>query len=268
MASTEWIAPAPTGPPASLPPPAWVCANGTHIGTAPEHSYENGRGRVVFVKRVEWAGREMVVKYGPGVRTKEAEVMRMVRDKTSIPVPEVYSVDEHEGDLFIYQELLPGFLAYITELHAVRAPPGIAMGLLGSTTANKLQWVWGPLRLRHPREREPDLYTTVELLDYLAAQPKALDPRVGGDKEKLASVDPSAPVVPTHCDLHAGNVLVSPDCRTITGIVDWELASWLPEWADAHASAVHAEVDAWAGGRDDDTAGSAFICLLTVSLQQ
>lgn len=42
-----------------------------------------------FVKRVRWQGEDMIVKYGEEVLSSEAEVMQLVREQTSVPVPEV-----------------------------------------------------------------------------------------------------------------------------------------------------------------------------------
>lgn len=44
---------------------------------------------VAVVKRIEWNGLDMVVKYGRKVSEVEAEVLKMVRSETAAPVPKV-----------------------------------------------------------------------------------------------------------------------------------------------------------------------------------
>ncbi|GAA5995572.1 uncharacterized protein JCM10292_005256 [Rhodotorula paludigena] len=61
-----------------------------------------------YVKKVEWRGRVMAVKYGTRVSRSEADVMRMVREKTDVPVPAVYGVRLDAGIVYIYQEFIEG----------------------------------------------------------------------------------------------------------------------------------------------------------------
>lgn len=74
---------------ASLPSPDYVRTHGEHIGLDPDYAFELGPEGFAFVKRLEWNGRVMAVKYGPRVSRSEADVMRMVREQTDVPVPEV-----------------------------------------------------------------------------------------------------------------------------------------------------------------------------------
>lgn len=61
-----------------LPPPEWVLVNGESL-TDEDHN---------TVKRIIWRGRRLIVKYGWLVRQQEADIMRFVRTKTTVPVPE------------------------------------------------------------------------------------------------------------------------------------------------------------------------------------
>ncbi|KND89253.1 hypothetical protein TOPH_06173 [Tolypocladium ophioglossoides CBS 100239] len=51
-----------------------------------------------------------IVKTGSSVRKSEAETMRFIRDRTTIPVPEVYNAytDQQTGKGWIVMEFVPG----------------------------------------------------------------------------------------------------------------------------------------------------------------
>ncbi|BGO93207.1 hypothetical protein NBRC10512_007540 [Rhodotorula toruloides] len=112
--------PRPTSPQGEedLPPPQWVRDHGEPLNS--EHYHR--------VRRLRWRGRSVIVKYGPFVEEREAAVMRLVRDRTSIPVPkaslgllacrygeccspvslQVYAVAADGADVFIYREDIDG----------------------------------------------------------------------------------------------------------------------------------------------------------------
>ncbi|BGP42911.1 hypothetical protein JCM10449v2_006926 [Rhodotorula kratochvilovae] len=206
--------------------------------------------QAAYVKELEWEGQLMMVKYGPRVSRVEAEVMRMVKEKTAIPVPEVYAVEEDDGEVFIYQERIQGvpvcyptwehatpaqrlsiladLRAVISQLRLLAAPAGVPLGLLGG--AERARHLSRPLHAWEITwdEVNPVVTSVPSLVDWLEGlRPRS---RRGGPFSGNDLFPLDAPVVLNHCDLHGRNMLV--EGGRVTAILDWELASWFPSWAE------------------------------------
>ncbi|BGP42910.1 hypothetical protein JCM10449v2_006925 [Rhodotorula kratochvilovae] len=253
----------------SLPPPAYVRAHGTHWGADPDEvrDWEEPE-QAAYVKEIEWEGQLMMVKFGPRVSRVEAEVMRMVREKTTIPVPEVYAVKEDDDEVFIYQERMRGsplrypkweyatpvqrssiiddLRAVISQLRLFAAPAGVPLGRIGG--AERARHLSRPLHAWELTwdEVNPVITSVPSLVNWLEGlRPRC---RYGGPFAGNELFPLDAPVVLTHCDLHGCNILVE-DGR-VTAVLDWELASWLPAWAEEFTLGVWARCYAWRGMRE------------------
>ncbi|KFH40436.1 hypothetical protein ACRE_089000 [Hapsidospora chrysogenum ATCC 11550] len=190
--------------------------------------------------------KHLMVKIGPFVHLTEAATLKIVADKTSIPVPHVYCSLAHKNQAFILMERIRGqTLAEVWDglsdteresvltqlkrmtgdLRAIPSPPGTGIE----------SCVGGSLRdSRIPRCR-PRMgpFKTVQvfhfwLRDYLRLEEHGT--RQGdGDwqdvKEMVAKQDEPWPApVFTHEDLNPLNILLYGN--RVVGLVDWEFAGW------------------------------------------
>lgn len=185
----------------------------------------------------------------------EGRSMQIVKQNTSIPVPKVYCSFKHRGRVYILMERMPGkslsdgwvfrsdeskanILAQlrpmIVELRKVPRPPpqdgvhnaDVVSGMDGGqfydgNLPNKR--FWGPFATIKDFHRElrgglmglPDEYTEERFTD--------LRTLMALHESYVAS-----PPVLTHGDLSANNILADGD--TVTGIIDWETAAWMPAY--------------------------------------
>ncbi|CAK7274933.1 hypothetical protein SEPCBS57363_006418 [Sporothrix epigloea] len=189
-------------------------------------------------------------------RLNEARAMQLVREHTSIPVPKVYCSFIHQGRVVILMERLPGkplshgwvfrseeskakilaqLRTMIAELRSVprpSPPPGspsntdLVSGIDGGqfydgNLPNKQYW--GPLATVRDFHRQ--------LRGNLMAVPDEYTEERFTDLRKLIALHESyvaEPPVLTHGDLSANNILADGD--TVTGIIDWETAAWMPAY--------------------------------------
>ncbi|GJN87768.1 hypothetical protein Rhopal_000723-T1 [Rhodotorula paludigena] len=191
-----------------------------------------GCGRVI--KLVEIAGgQKVVVKYGVEVYKGEGEVMRLLRRQTNIPIPEVYHIVAYNDGVFLYLEYIPGenladvllrlkphdprrralcakLVPILDELHGIVAPPGTPIGNYASFP----EWSHGRLNALTtvpPRTLPPfsSLTTSRNLVDWIKseflARPNCTDSLWA--RYIKPGLDPDAPVVLSHGDLHPYNVL-------------------------------------------------------------
>lgn len=196
----------------------------------------------------------IVFKYGNRVRYGEEVAMRLVKQHTSVPVPEViissYAsgkgniAEPRKGD--IGMSLIPGFTL-----------ESIWDGLDECNKERICREIWRmiaewrqiprPPRLAHLYQCLADgsPATTDPLLQDLADPPRSLNTdeavririhqrylRYYGQRyaDQLPSMLPQSKVsLFTHGDVAPRNIMVNEDCL-ITGIIDWELAGWYPEY--------------------------------------
>lgn len=185
------------------------------------------------------------IKRKPGTNLDEAHTMRFVAQRTSIPVPRVYSTFTHKGWTYIVMETLPGELAAVgwvkrsddskkrilaqlrdmaEQLRAVDPPDAAAVssimaGPVRPGRAASDPWL-GPFATQDAFHAA--LRNNLPLDADLTAAPS------GGDLAQLLAFHRhSFPrVVLTHGDLSSFNVLVQGD--DVVGLVNWEAAGWFP----------------------------------------
>ncbi|GJN93078.1 hypothetical protein Rhopal_006123-T1 [Rhodotorula paludigena] len=212
----------PDGSHADLPPPA------------------NG---LAHVKKVEWRGRVMAVKYGTRVSTSEAEVMQMV-----------YGVQLDAGIVYIYQEFIEGesllhawsrlsasarqalldhLLAIVRSLSTITPPDGSRLGRLDPASLRPI------LEALHVSHMFPDPLPPPRTAPEFSAWLHARLARRDSDRadacddacmRRLARSD--APVCLVHGDLAARNLVVRAGEAKIAAVLDWESAAWLPAWVE------------------------------------
>ncbi|BGP11159.1 hypothetical protein JCM10049v2_007058 [Rhodotorula toruloides] len=241
-----------------LPSPSFVRTNGAHVD--PDNlSYCRLHGQ--FVKRVTWRGKEILVKYGEEVFSSEAEVMRLVREDTTVPVPAVLgvAVDAASGETFIYEELVDAptladawdsltpaeiksitsdFSRCIAELAKIDVPANV---LLGNYNMSLHARVADSCHVTRSYRPEPTLRTLVNFREWIRFEINRRshslnELSIPADIERfLAQGD----IGLVHADLSAGNILVK--SGRIAAIVDWAEAAWLPRIAEAYTLVTYLE---------------------------
>ncbi|GJN93075.1 hypothetical protein Rhopal_006120-T1 [Rhodotorula paludigena] len=245
---------------ACLPSPEYVRTHGEHIGLDPDYAFELGPEGFAFVKRLEWNGRVMAVKYGPRVPRSEADVMRMVREQTDVPVPEVYGVKvDEDGVVYIYQELIEGedfaqawarlspgerrallehVVAIVRSLSTITPPSGVRLGLVNPASSRP---IFDSLRIhRHVFDPVPPPSTAFEFADWMHMRSARLDhhpPDACDNSTMRALARSDAPIQLVHGDVAARNLLVRRGEARVAALLDWESASWLPAWMETYTCA-------------------------------
>ena len=193
-----------------------------------------------------------VFKSGDRVRYGEEVAMRLVKQHTSVPVPEVFlsSYEPGKGNIaepgkgVIGMSLIPGFIL-----------ESIWDGLDECNKERICLEIWRmiaewrqiprPPHLAHLYQCDGSPATTDPLLQDLEHPPQSLYTnkavrvrihqrylRYYGERyaDQLPGMLPqSKAFVFTHGDVAPRNTMVNEECR-ITGIIDWELAGWYPEY--------------------------------------
>lgn len=195
----------------------------------------------------------------------EAFALRLVSEKTSIPVPKVYFAFAHRGSTYIVMQHLRGQMAVrdwhgrsnesktkilnqlhsiVTELRSVAPPAGCGVSSVtgGPIFSHRLpsKLYWGP-------------FSTVRQFHQELVENMDLDTRAGlqPDLAKLFQFYSLAEndVVLTHGDLSSLNIIVRGD--RVVGIVDWETAGWFPRyWEYTCAKQVNSTNPLWADAVD------------------
>jgi serine/threonine protein kinase len=193
---------------------------------------ENSLRRVVRIG-------DMVVKLGPDLDLVEAESMKFISEKTSIPVPKVLNTYEKNGMKYIVMEYVKGknlnnvwesmapsvretviaeLREYIRQMRQISPPEGVKIGSVTGGPAvdrRRLDAIYGG-----PFESEKDFN------DWQLAQ---LNPNTQlANRDIYSSMHRTDhKIVFSHCDLAFHNVLVYDD--HVSAIIDWEDAGWFPE---------------------------------------
>ncbi|KAK5635695.1 hypothetical protein RRF57_011407 [Xylaria bambusicola] len=193
-------------------------------------------------------GEQFIVKYGKHIDFMEGENMLIVRHYTSIPVPTLYAMYQHEpsGDKVIITEYVAGevlsscyekldcgqkaFIGaqlrqHLSELRTKIPSPGF-YGLPGGRPYLARTWTF-------KRRAGPFASASEFLSAYFAAQFTGADLPTRRAIEDLKSeflalgAEHSASVF-THADLQAQNIILRSDGSIC--IIDWESASFCPEY--------------------------------------
>ncbi|KAJ7444947.1 hypothetical protein FB451DRAFT_1413056 [Mycena latifolia] len=177
-------------------------------------------------------GSGMLVKFGHRVHPREGHVAAFVASQTSVPVPKVHAVvtDTSDSDskspvtyigktklqASLY-DALPDILNQLAALDTARTQLGPYEGAFTGGC-------FGAMKAPCPAK------TTAEFVN--------LDKgRIGFTPEEetewLSAFDMARPHIFAHGDLVPENIFVDPETGAVTGIIDWELAGWVPYfWND------------------------------------
>ncbi|OAA60503.1 Protein kinase-like domain protein [Niveomyces insectorum RCEF 264] len=176
----------------------------------------------------------------------EANTIQFVRERTSIPVPKVYCSFVFKGHAYILMGRLPGrclgdgwlfrsaesraclleqLRRMVEELRRIKPPENFRIGNIdgGPFYDGRLpdKQFWGPYATI--RDFHRDLRNNMESV------PRGDDKGFPGLRKLIEFHNGSfPPPVFTHGDLSSFNILAEGD--TITGIIDWETAAWMPSY--------------------------------------
>ncbi|EEY20151.1 conserved hypothetical protein [Verticillium alfalfae VaMs.102] len=172
--------------------------------------------------RITFEGPDTVRKWGDAVRLRrEVEAMTFVQRETSVPVPtilEVYFDDQsNEDKCWILMERL----SYLEQLHHLRlADAGVIGSVSGGAAFDH--------RLSNMHTRGP-FASVADFHDFLVA-PVKQSPRPGTFAKYRAQFPGTYEIRFAHAELSWENILVDASTGKITGILDWEMAGFWPEW--------------------------------------
>lgn len=184
-----------------------------------------------------------IVKTGSSVRKSEAETMRFIRDRTTIPVPEVYNAytDQQTGKGWIVMEFIPGdnldkvwdnytdtekesvislLRGYMDELRCIK---GTFIGSVDGSPCNDQYF-----------DSTPDGYGPfADEEEFNRGIVAALKEAVPEDWSSFTcdmwlEVMKGHEVVMTHNDLDPRNILVRGS--EVVALLDWELSGYYPEY--------------------------------------
>ncbi|GAA5948425.1 hypothetical protein JCM10213_004417 [Rhodosporidiobolus nylandii] len=198
------------------------------------------------VWQIEWQGVGMYVKEGEDVDEGEATITELARVSTGLPIPQVYHIEKHGDETFMYLEAMPGerlALAYwklppsqqralskeikhaVKRLHSVRAPPGSRVGGFGR---KPLSAIFAELDV------SPSLFSSSELNAFLRRVFTKKNPIKADkyDQEIAPRLTPTSLVL-VHGDFWSDNILIE-DGR-LSAIIDFERAGFYPEWVETVA---------------------------------
>jgi aminoglycoside phosphotransferase len=189
---------------------------------------------------------ETVRKSGDTYRIRrEIEAMEYVRSRTSIPIPMILDKsisDDDDAESFILMKRIPGqqlqeawpkmdenarvratheLHSYIKQLHCLRPPNP---GWIGSCSN-------GPAydhRLDNISTCGP-FVSVSQFHDFLVA-PVKNSPRPDWVTKYRNKLLDNHAIIFIHADLSGENILVDPVSGSITGIIDWEMAGFWPQW--------------------------------------
>ncbi|KAF2223512.1 kinase-like domain-containing protein [Elsinoe ampelina] len=197
--------------------------------------------------RVEDSGGEGLRKYGrPEQLQREVEAMTFVRENTSIPVPTVHEIHAPKGakgnECWILLQRVPGIALdkawvqmdkdaqegvttqlrrHLDELHALQPPQH---GTISSCSGGQVydhrlgaHMCCGPFN------------SVREFHDFLI-EPVAKHAHAKIVAKYRVVLPDDCAVQYTHADLSWEHIMVDPSTNTITGILDWEMAGFWPEW--------------------------------------
>jgi serine/threonine protein kinase len=169
----------------------------------------------------------------------EAEALDLVIAKTKIPVPRVYCAFTKHGKSYILMEKMKGrpldtlwhrlsdaqkdeicnqLRNYLEELRLIAAPEP---GRVGNVSYQAL------IDPRLPKAPCGPFESVQTFQKHLIWKSKD-DKGDAGRRKLIDSAERDSPTCLSHCDLNMSNILI--DGNGITGIIDWEMAGWYPEY--------------------------------------
>lgn len=187
----------------------------------------------------------LVVKCGPLTlqNLEEAANIQIIRQLTSIPVPEIVRVHAQGRKVYIFMSYIPGstlqdvwptldtkarqkiaeqLKTYMDELRAIPSPSSCYFGSLETHICIDMRQLTrlniGENRLISSEAEFNKFIMTDLLSDYPTEYYDML----------LSMMRQDHKVVLTHGDFHPRNIMV--EDTVITGIIDWECAGWYPEY--------------------------------------
>jgi len=210
------------------------------------------------LKRVHKSGDNVFVKHGtPHEVQREVEAIEFVRRRTSIPIPSIIELHVSENDSWFSMNLIPGspltdawtdmteaakqttqkdLYNYLKELRAI--PPPIP-AYIGSCTG-------GPAfdhRLNNGLPCGP--FTSESDFNGFLIAPVRRCPRQELVVYYLGQLVNNHKIVFTHADLCGDHVLIEPTTGKITGIIDWEMAGWWPDYWEYTKSLFGNKYEPW-----------------------
>jgi len=212
--------------------------------------------------RVVYESTDTVRKWGADFRLRrETEAMAFVRKHTSIPIPAVIDVQfpthEADGPSWILMKRLPGsqmgdswhamskharaealrqLKSYFDQLHRLRPSEP---GWIGSCSK-------GPAydhRLNNMSICGP--FASVSAFNDFLVAPVKNCPRPEWVAKYRSRLRDSHGITFAHSDISWENILVDPPTGNITGILDWEMAGYWPEWWEYRKALFGSRSQSW-----------------------
>ncbi|KAH7026643.1 phosphotransferase enzyme family protein [Microdochium trichocladiopsis] len=183
----------------------------------------------------------LFVKYGANVRIAEAYTQRMLAERLSgiVPVPEVFAWTEDQGQGFIYMQLIDG-------QPLQDKWPGMS-DTERRSVCSELKTMVSAWRGLTQDGEEPFIGSIGErpLNDiFLEHRPELTGPFKGINAVQSfqeacnIAISPPSPIVFTHADLVAVNIILSHGANPkVAAVIDWEQSGWYPaywEYCKAH----------------------------------
>ncbi|AEO56576.1 hypothetical protein MYCTH_100566 [Thermothelomyces thermophilus ATCC 42464] len=230
------------------------------IPTSPPAGFSFDRAEVIYqhADRVVWkVGRRYILKRADFVDDSEAATHRFIWKYTPIPLPRLYGEGpggpsrqrrSHHHHYYLLEERIPGQTlrdcwGRLSRADAEAIAEQVAgyMEELARFRGRRMETVTGarlPNNCFNPRPEEPHerlagrWATDDDVFDGTFAP--ALRRRGLGEVVVRACRRTmprcEGQLVLTHGDLYVGNVVVDPDRAQVTGLIDWEMAGFWPEW--------------------------------------
>lgn len=190
-----------------------------------------------------WALREQnrLLKAGSNVKMAEAEAMRFVAAKTTIPVPEVYESYVHDELGYIFMSKIEGDLLgdvwcsmtdehkgfvvaqmrdYVIQLSSLH---GDFYGSLWHQPCRDVffgHWPFKPVKLAYGPYYTRQEYNDALILALANSTPTGTVEGLGELVERLGAITDESKVF-SHGDLHPGNILVDKSSGRVVSIIDW-----------------------------------------------
>lgn len=179
---------------------------------------------------------DAIIKIGRNVRTYEADVLRFLREQTTVPVPKVYGDFTFHGThvvIFEYVEGMPLSEVWPTTSHddkleisrqlrqilqTLRENRQNYIGGIGNTVAvdsRKFMFTGGPFAT----ERQFNTFLRSDLISPARGRFLSMFQKI---------MNTNHDIVLTHGDLNLRNIIVHG--RQIKALIDWENAGWYPEY--------------------------------------
>lgn len=179
---------------------------------------------------------DIIVKYGSRVKQEEADIMKYLKEKTSIPIPEVKNIYKKDNITYIVMEYIEGetleniisninnkdfekimseIKKYLNELRNIK---GNILGSINDGPYNNCLF-------QNPKP-ETSFSNINQFNDYWINKVKEIMPNyhILAIKNVLPN---NRDIVFSHGDLTTKNIIIKDN--KIVSIIDWELAGWYPE---------------------------------------